>query len=63
MKAALVLPMGFIQMVTAFCRDLQPERLMGSGQVVDWSHPGKQHIKKEWDLIEAWLKANIKDTE
>jgi hypothetical protein len=32
-------------------------RLMCSGDNTNFSNPGKQLIKQEWDLIEAWLKA------
>jgi hypothetical protein len=36
-------------------------RLMCSGNYVDFTKPGKQLIKKEWDLIEAWLKKQEDD--
>jgi hypothetical protein len=39
------------------------ERLMCPGNKANHSFPGACLIKKEWDLIEAWLNANIKDQE
>jgi len=33
-------------------------RLMCSGKNANTNDPGKQLIKKEWDMVEAWLKQN-----
>ena len=40
--------------LTADARD--KKRLMCSGDNSNFSNPGRQLIKREWDLIEAWLK-------
>ncbi|MEY3897596.1 MAG: hypothetical protein RLZZ214_3117 [Verrucomicrobiota bacterium] len=38
-------------------------RLMCSGSAANENRLGKQLIKSEWDLIEAWLNSNTKDAE
>jgi hypothetical protein len=60
-EAALKWTESPLPMVSKDPRD--QARLMCSGEGMNWSKPGSQLIKKEWDMIEAWLNANIKDQE
>ena len=36
-------------------------RLMATGLPLNLSNSSKQLIKKEWDLMEVWLDAKVKD--